>query len=35
MILLQVDPISSDEPETIYESCYKIKHFYLHMVFNS
>jgi hypothetical protein len=25
MILLQIDPISDDEPETIYEGCYKTK----------
>ncbi len=25
VILLQVDPASSDEPETIYEGCYEIK----------
>jgi hypothetical protein len=25
VILLQVDPASSDEPETVYEGCYEIK----------
>ncbi len=25
MILLQVDPASNDEPETVYEGCYEIK----------
>ncbi len=25
MILLQVDPASDDEPETVYEGCYEIE----------
>ncbi len=29
MILLQVDPASDDEPETIYEGCYKIENVYI------
>ncbi len=29
MILLQVDPISGDEPETVYEGCYEIKNTYI------
>ncbi len=29
MILLQVDPASGDEPETVYEGCYETKDIYI------
>ncbi len=29
VILLQIDPASSDEPETVYESCYKTKDIFI------
>jgi hypothetical protein len=35
VILLQIDPTYGDEPEIVYEGCYKIIHLYLRMVFNS
>jgi len=33
VILLQVDPAFSDEPETIYESCYKTEKTFIFMWF--
>ncbi len=29
MILLQIDPTSSDEPETVYEGCYETENTFI------